>query len=29
VLSDRTTGIRASVHHVQIELVLAVCWWCW
>ena len=24
VLSDRTTGIRASVHHVQIELVLAV-----
>ena len=24
VLSDRTTGIRASVHHVQLELVLAV-----
>jgi multidrug efflux pump len=24
VLSDRTTGIRASVEHVQIELVLAV-----
>ncbi|MGH8444710.1 MAG: efflux RND transporter permease subunit [Solimonas sp.] len=24
VLSDRTTGIRASVRHVQIELVLAV-----
>ena len=24
VLSDRTTGIRASVHHVQIELILAV-----
>ncbi|WP_298928469.1 efflux RND transporter permease subunit [uncultured Ramlibacter sp.] len=24
VLSDRTTGIRASVHHVQIELLLAV-----
>jgi len=24
ILSDRTTGIRASVHHVQIELVLAV-----
>jgi multidrug efflux pump len=24
VLSDRTTGIRASVHHVQIELMLAV-----
>jgi multidrug efflux pump len=24
VLSDRTTGIRASVHHVQIELALAV-----
>ncbi|WBY02308.1 efflux RND transporter permease subunit [Ramlibacter tataouinensis] len=24
VLSDRTTGIRASVQHVQIELVLAV-----
>ena len=24
MLSDRTTGIRASVHHVQIELVLAV-----
>ena len=24
VLTDRTTGIRASVHHVQIELVLAV-----
>ena len=24
LLSDRTTGIRASVHHVQIELVLAV-----
>ncbi len=24
VLSDRTTGIRASVHQVQIELVLAV-----
>jgi multidrug efflux pump len=24
VLSDRTTGIRASVHHVEIELVLAV-----
>ncbi|MBC5767709.1 efflux RND transporter permease subunit [Ramlibacter albus] len=24
VLADRTTGIRASVHHVQIELVLAV-----
>ncbi|MFT4265753.1 MAG: efflux RND transporter permease subunit [Xenophilus sp.] len=24
VLSDRTTGIRASVHHVQVELVLAV-----
>ncbi len=24
VLSDRTTGIRASVHHVQIELFLAV-----
>ncbi|TFZ07906.1 efflux RND transporter permease subunit [Ramlibacter humi] len=24
VLSDRTTGIRASVHHVQMELVLAV-----
>ncbi len=24
VLSDRTTGIRASVHHVQFELVLAV-----
>ncbi|MHB1121911.1 MAG: efflux RND transporter permease subunit [Ramlibacter sp.] len=23
VLSDRTTGIRASVHHVQLELVLA------
>ncbi|AVS99586.1 multidrug transporter subunit MdtC [Paracidovorax avenae] len=24
VLSDRTTGIRASVHHVEMELVLAV-----
>ena len=24
VLSDRTTGIRASVHHVQLELLLAV-----
>jgi multidrug efflux pump len=24
VLSDRTTGIRASVHHVQLELALAV-----
>jgi len=24
VLSDRTAGIRASVHHVQIELLLAV-----
>ncbi|GGY16645.1 multidrug transporter subunit MdtC [Massilia dura] len=24
VLSDRTTGIRGSVHHVQIELLLAV-----
>ncbi|WP_411888115.1 efflux RND transporter permease subunit [Hydrocarboniphaga effusa] len=24
ILADRTTGIRASVHHVQIELVLAV-----
>ena len=24
VLSDRTTGIRASVHHVEIELLLAV-----
>jgi multidrug efflux pump len=24
VLSDRTTGIRASVHHVQLELILAV-----
>ncbi|HZY18083.1 MAG TPA: efflux RND transporter permease subunit [Ramlibacter sp.] len=24
VLSDRTSGIRASVHHVQLELVLAV-----
>lgn len=24
VLSDRTTGIRASVHHVQLELTLAV-----
>ena len=24
VLSDRTTGIRASVEHVEIELVLAV-----
>ncbi|HEY8358600.1 MAG TPA: efflux RND transporter permease subunit, partial [Ramlibacter sp.] len=24
VLSDRTTGIRASVHHVQMELILAV-----
>ncbi|MBX3587861.1 MAG: efflux RND transporter permease subunit [Ramlibacter sp.] len=24
VLSDRTTGIRASVHHVQIELLIAV-----
>ncbi|MBI5277118.1 MAG: efflux RND transporter permease subunit [Burkholderiales bacterium] len=24
VLADRTTGIRASVHHVQLELVLAV-----
>ncbi len=24
VLSDRTTGIRSSVHHVQLELVLAV-----
>ncbi|MFZ4287388.1 efflux RND transporter permease subunit [Variovorax sp. HJSM1_2] len=24
ILSDRTTGIRASVHHVQLELVLAV-----
>jgi multidrug efflux pump len=24
ILSDRTTGIRASVHHVQIELLLAV-----
>jgi multidrug efflux pump len=24
VLADRTTGIRASVHHVEIELVLAV-----
>jgi multidrug efflux pump len=24
VLSDRTTGIRGSVHHVQLELVLAV-----
>jgi len=24
VLTDRTTGIRASVHHVEIELVLAV-----
>ncbi|MBD9395556.1 efflux RND transporter permease subunit [Acidovorax sp. ACV01] len=24
VLSDRTTGIRASVHHVELELVLAV-----
>jgi multidrug efflux pump len=24
VLSDRTTGIRASVHHVQMELLLAV-----
>jgi multidrug efflux pump len=24
ILSDRTAGIRASVHHVQIELVLAV-----
>ncbi|VXC05527.1 efflux RND transporter permease subunit [Massilia sp. 9I] len=24
VLSDRTAGIRASVHHVQMELVLAV-----
>ncbi|MES2938663.1 MAG: efflux RND transporter permease subunit [Pseudomonadota bacterium] len=24
VLTDRTTGIRASVHHVQLELVLAV-----
>ncbi|WP_312510909.1 efflux RND transporter permease subunit [Massilia sp.] len=24
VLSDRTAGIRASVHHVQLELVLAV-----
>ncbi|MBA2673966.1 efflux RND transporter permease subunit [Ramlibacter sp.] len=24
VLTDRTTGIRASVHHVQMELVLAV-----
>ena len=24
VLTDRTTGIRASVHHVQIELLLAV-----
>jgi multidrug efflux pump len=24
VLSDRTTGIRASVHHVEIELFLAV-----
>src|SRR5688572_26914604 len=24
VLADRTTGIRASVHHVQIELILAV-----
>ncbi|GAB3651591.1 efflux RND transporter permease subunit [Ramlibacter alkalitolerans] len=24
VLSDRTTGIRSSVHHVQFELVLAV-----
>ncbi|MES3002823.1 MAG: efflux RND transporter permease subunit [Pseudomonadota bacterium] len=24
VLSDRTTGIRASVNHVQIELILAV-----
>ncbi|TWO71566.1 multidrug transporter subunit MdtC, partial [Caenimonas sedimenti] len=24
VLSDRTTGIRASVHHVQMELFLAV-----
>ena len=24
VLSDRTTGIRASVHHVQLELVLAM-----
>jgi multidrug efflux pump len=24
VLADRTTGIRASVHHVQIELLLAV-----
>ena len=24
ILSDRTTGIRASVHHVQLELILAV-----
>ncbi|MGH1559526.1 efflux RND transporter permease subunit [Caulobacter segnis] len=24
VLADRTTGIRASVHHVEIELLLAV-----
>ena len=24
VLTDRTTGIRASVEHVEIELVLAV-----
>ncbi|MDB5751824.1 MAG: putative inner rane transporter [Ramlibacter sp.] len=24
VLADRTTGIRASVHHVQLELILAV-----
>ncbi|NMM76129.1 efflux RND transporter permease subunit [Acidovorax sp. SRB_24] len=24
VLSDRTTGIRASVHHVEVELLLAV-----
>jgi multidrug efflux pump len=24
VLSDRTTGIRASVHHVELELMLAV-----
>ncbi len=24
VLSDRTAGIRASVHHVQLELILAV-----
>jgi multidrug efflux pump len=27
VLSDRTTGIRASVSHVEFELCWRWCWW--